>query len=263
MNKKDVVAVESFDFGQEPCGVPLYLIDSLYDFLSNFYHLANQQEFINLVIQPNLEGELSVLFGMNGVIAGLSRTTKQHLTLGKKEITVFTALMYLDSSYKPYPMIANVGLSQGMAYKLAHPREEIAYIAFANSPFNYKLVAKLSDCLYPKPFQAVPNQILSIVEAVKKHNGWISTGPNPMIVHSPLVPIRAQVNHLAQEHEELEEFYLETNPDYMQGKALLTYIPLNLANINYGLKIVTQKPVHAGIILNHEGHNQDKPRLWM
>lgn len=253
MNRLDVIAIESFTLGQTNLVIPDPLIQSLYDFLSKAYHLADKNELLQLIIQPQQEGDLTVLFGLNACIAGLSRTTKQTLQVGKKKVTAFTALMFLDPNYKPSPRIASMGLTQGMAYKLAHPREEIVYLAHANRPFSYKLMTKLSDCIYPKPSQPIPNQVLAIVNAVKKHMGWVSTGPNPMVVYSPLVPIRGQTTYRPEEQEELDEFYLQENPDYMQGTALLTYIPLNLANINYGLKIATQLPMHSGIILNYEG----------
>lgn len=261
MNRLDVVAIESFNLGKSNHAIPEAVINSIYDFLSKSYHLASKEELLQLIIQPEQEGELSVLLGLNGSIAGLSRTTKQHLQVGRKKATVFTVLMFLNPQYKPSSALVNAGLTQGMSYKLAHPREEIAYIAFANMPFSYKLLNKLSDSFYPKPSQPVPNQIKTVVDAVKKQNGWVSTGANPMIVHSPLVPIRGQAVHMPAEQDELDEFYLEVNPDYMQGKALLTYIPLNLANINYGLKIITQQPLHSGLILNYKETNPTNFKL--
>lgn len=255
MNKKEVIAIESFSFSTSKPMIPESLTDALYDFLAQSYHLADKQEFIRLILQPENEGELIVLFGLQGDIAGLTRTIKQRLQIGNRQIMIFTALMYFNPLYTIHPTIAVMGLSQAMKYKLDHPQEESVYIALTNTPASYKLVSKLSDSIYPKPEQLLPIQILSLISTLKHTNGWISTSQHPMVINSPLVPIRGKTPQFYQESEALDEFYLKANPDYMQGNALLTYIPLSLANINYGLKIAQTPSLYQRVNNDNQGLN--------
>ena len=259
MNKMDVIAIESFSIGKTKLTIPESLSNALYDFLAQSYHLADKKEFIRLILQPETEGELIVLFGLHGDIAGLTRTIKQRLPMGARQVTIFTALMYFNPRYTVHPTIEIMGLSQGMKHKLAHPQEELVYLALTNTPFSYKLVSKLADSMYPKPEQLLPIQILSLISTLKHVNGWVSTGQHPMTINSPLVPIRGNASQCYQESDALDEFYLEANPDFMQGNSLLTYIPLSLANIHYGLKIA-QEPPHFKRSSNYNqgfGHLQN------
>lgn len=235
MKKHDVKAIHSYVVDEEDKKISPKLIEKLYLFLSKYYHLANQEEFIRLIIQPDLYGELTVLYGENKEIAGFSRNCRQSIDLGKKQVTCYIAYVYLNPEYQIEASIKSVGITEAIKYKLANPQEELVYIAFANNPLTYEFIYQLSDLIYPKPSQRVPDQILNILNAFKSQNSWISTNNHPMVVNSPLVPIRSQLSSVNEESNELKEFYLSANPDYLQGNSLLVYMPLHLANISYGL----------------------------
>ncbi|WP_298627578.1 hypothetical protein [uncultured Legionella sp.] len=234
MKSQNIVAIDSYLIEKKQ-QIPQQIINNLYHFLANSYHLADQNEFTHLIIQPRLSGELSIQYGMNNEIAGFSRTYRQTVMLGKKQITVYSAYIYLNPHFKVAPTIESAGLTLAIKEKLANPQEELSYLAFANNPLAYKFIYQLNDSIYPKPEQRVPDQIISIVNSFKKQYGWISTNNHPMVVNSPLVQLRSQYTLKLDEHCELDEFYLTTNPDYLQGNSLLIYMPLHLANINYGL----------------------------
>lgn len=235
MKKLDVIATKSFIVNNQLTHLSKQLINDLYEFLNKSYHLANTGEFQRIILQPEHDGELTVLYGMNDKIAGFSRIFRQSMAVGKKFVTTYIALVYLNPLYTVHPTTKNLGLSDAIKYKLTHPQEELVYVAFANNPQTYEFIYQLSDFIYPKPSQRVPDQILSVVNALKMQNGWISTNKHPMVINSLLVPIRSQSSDFNHQPSELNEFYLETNPDYMQGNTLLAYMPLHLANINYGL----------------------------
>lgn len=235
MNKQDVVSIVSYVLDeQQKNSIPNHLSQSLYHFIAHSYHIKSQEECNQLIIQPRKEGELNVLLGLNEEIAGFCRTFKQTIPLGKKIITAYTAYLFLNPDYNVYPSMENTGLLQAMKYKLDHPEEELVYIAFANNPLIFKFIYQLSKILYPKPNQRIPEQIVSIISALKKENKWISTNTHPMVINSSLIPLGSQTTTFYDEHSELHEFYLNTNPDYIEGNTLLVYLPLHLANIGHG-----------------------------
>lgn len=234
MKTQDVIAIDSYLI-EKPKKLTIQVIDNLYNFLAKSYHLANKDEFERLIVQPKVEGELTILYGINDEIAGFSRTYRQTVDLGRKQVTTYSAYIYLSPYIKVRPTVESVGLTLAIKEKLANPQEELIYLAFANNPQTYEFISQLSDSIYPKPYQIVPDQIITVINAFKKQYGWISTNNHPMIVNSPLVPLRSQSNISIDEGYELNEFYLATNPDYLQGNSLLVYMPLHLANINYGL----------------------------
>lgn len=249
MKKLDVIAIDSYLIDEQQ-GISKNLVKKLYLYLSKYYHLANQDEFEQLIIQPDIKGELTILYGMNDDVAGFSRTYKQLIALGKKQVTIYYSYVFLNPHYKTYPTAESAGLTQAINYKLANPQEELIYIGFANNPLAYEFMYQLSESIYPKPLQKVPEQILTAINAFKKQNGWITTGDHPLVVNSPLVPIRGQNIDVFDETSEINEFFVASNPDYMQGNSILVYMPLHLANIGFGLSYqdsagnYNQKPHH-------------------
>lgn len=235
MKKLDVITCESFVINQQQHRIPDQLLNKLFSFLAKSYHLDNYEDFERLIIQPLENGELTVLYGLYEDVAGLCRTCKHTMELGKKQITTYIAYFFHNHNYKIHPTLNNMGLTQAIQYKLSNPHEELIYIAFANNPLMYKFICQVSDVIYPKPTQKIPNQIIAIIDALKKQHGWITINQHPFIVNSPLVPIRNQTPNFYEEKNELNEFYLDVNPDYIQGNSLLVYLPLHLANISYGL----------------------------
>ena len=236
MRKLDVITTESFLIDAHQKILPEPLVYKLYQFLATSYHITDQQEFQHLILQPKKNGGISVFYGINDEITGFSRTCSQRMAIGRKQVMAYTVSMYLNPHYTVYPTTTSMGLTQAIQYKLDHPQEESIYLIFANSPTTYEFIYQLSDSIYPKPSQRVPDQILTTINFLKKQYGWISTGSHPMVINSPLVPIRSQTSDFILEESEINEFYITTNPDYMQGNSLLVYMPLQLMNIGYGLK---------------------------
>lgn len=261
MKKQDVIAIDSYVIDYQN-NIPQQLSTELYHFLAKSYHLADQDEFEQLIIRPDVNGELTVLYGINDEIAGFSRTCRQALTMGQKQITTYSAYIYLNPHFKTSATVESVGLSEAIKYKLTNPDEEIIYLAFANTPIAYEFIYQLSDTIYPKPNQNIPEKITQVIEAFTKQNGWISTGTHPMVINSPLVPLRSRSAELTDEKSELNGFYLSTNPDFLQGNSILVYMPLHLANISYGLNhqdsnhCYTQKQPHNSQIRPAGGSSQ-------
>lgn len=234
MKPQNIVSIDSYLIDKQQ-QIPQDIANNLYRFLAKSYHLADLIEFQHLIIQPEVDGELSLLYGTNELIAGFSRTYRRTIDLGKKQVTVYSAYIFLNPQFTVTPTIESAGLTLAIKEKLTNPQDELIYLAFANNPLSYKFIYQLSDSIYPKAEQRVPDQIISIINSYKNQYGLISTSSHPMIVNSPLIQLRSQSSLDIDEGCELNDFYLSTNPDYLQGNSLLVYMPLHLANINYGL----------------------------
>lgn len=236
MKKKEIASIVSYRFDdRQNHRLPDLLCQKIHGFISKSYYLTNQEDCNQMIIQPGKEGELALFFSQDDEVAGLFRTCKQSFTLDKKTVTAYTASVFLSPDYQLNPTIENTGIQQAIQHKLAHPQEELVYIAFANNPLTFKFFYELSDNLYPKPNQQIPNQIISILNALKQENLWVATQTHPMVIDFPLIPLRSYSNRIFEEQEdEINEFYHNLNPDYMQGNTLLVYIPLHLTNIGYG-----------------------------
>lgn len=239
MRKLDVIVSESFQVDKDLKNIPNSVISTLYKFVAQHYHVTELDEFKHVIIQFNDSGELTILYGINGEVGGFTRTWRQSMIIGTKVVTAYLAYIFLNPDYNAAPTVENAGLTEAIRYKLDHPQEELFYIAFANNPMTYEFVASLSDVYYPRLGQKLPDQMLKIVNALKRENAWHCTNSNSLVVNSPLVPLRSQSNNF--DNFDLNEYFTEVNPEYIQGNALLTLIPLHLANIQFGLNYADPK----------------------
>ncbi len=235
MSKLRVSVINSYCIDKQQTNIPEQLTQKLYQFLTSYYHVPNQEEFHSLILRLEERGELIVYYGINQEIAGFSRLFRQPIKVGKKQVIAYSALIYLNPLYQVCPTVSSTGLTEAIKYKLAHPHEELIYVGFADNPLTYEFLYNLSDSIYPKPLQRVPDQIITVIHALKKQNRLISTCNHPMVVNAPMLPTKNKNLYLQDEGNELHEFYVSANPDYLQGNSLLVYVPLHLANISYGL----------------------------
>jgi hypothetical protein len=256
MKKLEVIGIETISIDKQLQNLPNPLLNTLYEFIAKSYHVADQEEFNLYFLKPEEAGELTILFGLNDEIAGLIRTTQQTINVSKKTVTAYIASMFFNPKYKINPSVSNFGLQSAIEYKLANPQQELVYLTFANTPFTYELLNQLSDILYPKIEQTIPEQVMTVFNAIKNHNGWKTTNHHPWVVSSPLVPIRGEASHCYNEAAEHSEFYLSANPDFMQGNSLLVFIPLHLANISYGLN-------HSEVINPHKPGGRPPHQSWI
>lgn len=257
MKKLDVIAVETISVNKQADYLSPTLLNALYQITSLSYHLANNEELELYLLKSQEEGELTILYGAHDEIAGFIRTIPQQLNIGKRPVMAYIANMIFNPNYKIDPIVANFGLGHAIDYKLAHPKEEVVYLAIANNPQAYELINQLSDIIYPKPEQVVPTQIMKVLDAITKYNGWRMTNNQPFIVNSPLVPIRCQTASDDIHENEFKNYYLSVNPDYMQGNSLLVFVPLHLVNIGFGLNY-TDMSYHQ-----HKPEHYDSHQAWI
>lgn len=247
MKKSEVLSIESYSFETVKDNVPDFLSQKLYQFLSKSYHVINQQEFENLIIKPESEGELSVFFGPHDEIAGFCRTIKQSIVIRQEELTVFITYIFLNPYFNIQPSIDTLALNQAIQYKLSNPGKKLIDLVFANHPTIYAFICKMHSTIYPKPNQKIPHHVFSVINQLKKENQWetIKKNHHPMIVNSPIIPVRGQYQmHNEGEYSEWIEYYLNTNPDYLQGNSLLVYLPIELASLNFPFKLKSPTRLH-------------------
>ena len=167
MSKLRVTVINSYCIEKQQTNIPEQLIQKLYQFLSSYYHVPNQKEFHSLILRLEEHGELIIYLGINQEIAGFSRLFRQQIKVGKKQVITYSALIYLNPLYHVCPTVSSTGLTEAIKYKLAHPHEELIYVGFADNPLTYEFLYNLSDSIYPKPLQRVPDQIITVIDALK------------------------------------------------------------------------------------------------
>lgn len=135
--------------------------------------------------------------------------------------------------YRQGDQTALFSIRQSFLYWIRKPWKTIYYASTVLSPAMYRVMAK-SATIYPS-FRTTPSkEILNLLNAVKKENYPEETGcENPFVVYSG--------RHSNYSQEELErlhasnkpeiKFFIENNPRFNEGYALLAIMPTNLYHL--------------------------------
>lgn len=218
------------------------LINTLEQFIRQYYRLDNLAYFNEHVLGIGKTGNLAIFYDYNHNIIGFTRIFHQLIYLKGKTISVYSGNTYYDQKIDPSFIAAKFGLIKAMKDKLAHPEEEMVYFANANTPARYQFLANLSNTIYPKKGIRIPEMVLNLVGEFKKQNHWPSLSFHPMLIGNPM-PLLNFPEEDVERNNPLINYYLTLNPDYRAGNSLLVYIPLNLANISQGIKQVLSQPI--------------------
>jgi hypothetical protein len=126
------------------------------------------------------------------------------------------------------------GLREALRFKLRHPRIPLAYFTRTSSPAAYRLIASTMPRVYPSCTHETPADVSALMSAISFRRQYVPVGGERWVVRSPAIPNNAsRLRRL--ERDPYARFYTQLNPRYAQGSSLMTWVPLNLANIFGGL----------------------------
>ncbi|MDI9818952.1 MULTISPECIES: hypothetical protein [unclassified Legionella] len=207
--------------------------NALKQFIHQHYRVKHGSQLEETILGVGKAGELYIFYDKSQKIIGFTRIGYQFVHHKGKSVVVYYGGTYHDKRIDLFFDAARCGLTAVMKYKLAHPEQEMIYLANADTPEKYQFLASLSSTIYPKEEIRIPQSVLGLVTNWKKHNSLTSTTAHPMLIDNPIA-----LRHVPPVHQNnpCTSYYLSLNPDYALGNSLLVYVPLNLVNISQGIK---------------------------
>lgn len=177
---------------------------------------------------------LAVYYGADGELAGFVYRRFDRLEHDGLSQAVVGAGVYFRLDYRGGAASARFGLGEALRFKLRHPRTPLAYLTRSASPAVYRLLASTMPRAYPHPQRPTPAAIGRWVHLAHARCGYVSVADHPWVVQSIAVPIQPErLRRLAD--DPLVRHYLQVNPSFAEGSALLVWIPLDLGNVLGGL----------------------------
>lgn len=180
------------------------------------------------------EGRAKLFFDTRGELVGFSYASIDRIETAGHRHAVFAAGVFFRLGYRGGKFAAAFGLGEAVLFKVRHPFTPLAYMTRSSSPAVYRLIASTMPRTYPSAGRKTPAQIRALIEAISARRKYVAVGASPWLVSTPATPLSAaRMKQL--ECDPYVRFYLHLNPDYANGTALLTWVPLNMANICGGL----------------------------
>ena len=122
------------------------------------------------------------------------------------------------------------GLRQALLFKLNEPLTPLGYLIRTSSPAVYRLLASTVPRIYPSPKQQTPAAVEALVHAVSARRRYVSVGEDPWVVRSGATP-RHPTRLQRLEDDPNVQFFIDRNPRFAEGEALLVWVPVDAANL--------------------------------
>ncbi|WP_373138085.1 hypothetical protein [Mycobacterium marinum] len=215
------------------------LANQLYDIFSNTVRGDTYAQFEAHVFGGD-EVRLGLFYNANDELAGFVFVGIDRIELGASTQAVFYAGVFFRPGHHGGALATRFLLRQALRFKLRQPRTPLAYCPRSSSPAAYLMAPSTFPRAYPNRRYPTPVHIQELARTFSARRGYVAVGENPWVVRSAATPVEAsRMSRLM--HDPDVQFYLTLNPRFAQGEALVTCVPLDLANIAGGLLRLLRK----------------------
>lgn len=203
------------------------------------FDVPNNYDINNLLKYRGEHTAIGLFFDKEDRLCGFAIAGIQKVRIDGKTHAIFSAGAYSDLEYSTGPEVARFALAQSFRYKLKHPTHKLAYLSEVLTPAAYSSLTRLLPVCYPHPHLKTPNYVESIIEAIKGYRPYLPIPNERFIVKFPLKRQIKNPDRLL--HSTLRDkcgfyqYYLLYNTHFDEGAAVLTYVPLNLRNLVWGV----------------------------
>lgn len=222
---------------------PDYLIPYLPRIKEIYHDLFERDDTFEINYLLQCRGDkitLGLFFDRHHYLCGFTIAGIQTVIVEDETHALFSAGAYSDLNYKTGKWVVKFALKESIKYKLKHPHHRLAYLEEALSPAPYSLSLRVVPECYPNPNKPAPKKITSIIEAIKSKREYIMSDDSPWVVKFPiklkLKDYQRLLSAAKRNKCEYYQYYFTLNPHFMDGHALLVYMPLTLKNIFLGIK---------------------------
>jgi hypothetical protein len=215
------------------------LVDQLYEIYCETARGDSRDVFEALVFGAN-DVRIALFYGPVDELAGYSYVATEQIDHANRTYAVQRAGVFWRLGYGGGLSSMAFGLTNGLRYKFRHPRIPLAYLTRSTTPAVYRLLASLMPRVYPSPKLQTPDHVLALLPLLSARRGYVPVGGNPWVVRedtSLCEPSRLR----RLDDDPYARFYTQLNPRFADGESVLTWVPLDLANIASGLFNVMRK----------------------
>ncbi|MFL0181630.1 hypothetical protein [Mycobacterium sp. SMC-15] len=209
------------------------LADQLYDVYSETVRGLTRDELADEVLGRN-DARVALFYGTKRELAGFSYVGIERIEHAGRQYAVFCASVYCRLGYRGGVQASRFGLREALRFKFREPNTPLAYLTRCASPAVYRLIASTMPRVYPSLLHQTPDDVEALIRKLSVRRNYRSVGEDPWIVRSVATPQNpSRLSHIQRDAQ--VRFFIELNPRFADGLALLTWTPLDAANIAGGL----------------------------
>jgi hypothetical protein len=207
------------------------LADSLYAIVERSLagdYLTRAKVFESYLSEPDMVvGLLRARTGEIVGFVGARITTVEH---EGRRCAVFSAGVFCDLDHRGGLAAARFGLLEALRFKLRNLGRPLAYMALLFTPAPYVLHARVMRHVYPRRGVETPAIVEAWMHAAATARGLDHVRPG-IIALSVHAREPSKLARSSQLDGPDARFYVERNPNWTRGEAMLVWVPLGLANV--------------------------------
>lgn len=206
----------------------LALIDQLYEIYCATVCGDSRTEFEALIFAAG-EVRLALFYGAHAELAGFSYAAVEVVKPRRRSYAAFFGGVYFRPGYHDGASAVLFAIRYALAFKLRRPQARMAYLT-RSTPAAYRLLASAFPRHYPNRSCPTPDEVETLVRLLGERRGYVPVNGNPWVVHeenSQRNPRRLNRLH----NDPYMQFFLQLDPNFAEGNSLVTWIPLDLANV--------------------------------
>ncbi len=235
MKKQRITSIKTFSIGTSfPSFLSSYLPE-MRKIYHELFEVSEDYDLNNLLQHRGEHIKLGLFFDIQNRIRGFAIAGIQKVHLGDETHALFSAGAYSDLNISAGSAVVKFALTQSIKYKLKNPSHKLAYLEEALSPAPYSLSSRALPECYPSPIKKTPSNIQEIIQCVYSKRGYMVSDANEWVVR---FPIKRKIKNYqkilnSKKFDDCKYFkyYMKMNPDFINGDALLVFIPLSFKNI--------------------------------
>ncbi len=208
------------------------LIDRLYGVYCETVCGDSRDEFQGLVFGAG-EVRFALFYGTQGELAGFSYAAFDRIANEGRRHAVFRGGVFFRLGYHSGAWAVLFAIRQALRFRFRHPRVRMAYLTRSTTPAVYRLLAATFPRHYPDRRCQTPDEVEALVRELSVRRRYVPIGGNPWVVTED-TSLRVPSRLRRLEDDPFARFYIQLNPRFAEGESLLTWIPLDAANIAAG-----------------------------
>lgn len=233
--KLPVARIRTYALGKQfPSHLMPYL-PRMREIYHQLFDVESDYDLNNLLKYRGEEIRLGMFFDKNNQLCGFAISGIHTVTVHGQTHALFSAGAYADLNYNAASSVVKFALTQSIRYKLKHPYHKLAYLEEALTPAPYSLSSRILPECYPSPDKKAPPVINEIIQAIKQKRGYIFTDASEWVVRFSgkrrLKDYQRILNSKLRTTCRYYQHYFELNPNFINGDALLVYMPLSFKHI--------------------------------
>lgn len=169
----------------------------------------------------------------DGEFAGFACASLAHVTHGGRVHAVYSALLFVDTRFRGAREATFFALTEALRAKLRAPLTPLAYLGVVTSPASYRMFAAAMPTFYPNRRAPVPTAVAELVRSAVARRGLVFEDDERWLVRSLGVvrhPGRLSASETLRGDPDARH-YVDHNPRFADGVAMLLWVPLTLANL--------------------------------